>query len=150
MNVEMQFMQAWENMKDSLKLQLESRGYRVANKMRNIVVGDVLRGQRSGRIYRVPMTKRYYQASAPGEPPANRTGIYRMSWKPSTYATTWGEGEFTVVSQVDTNYRVRGGYVLGELLEEGTSRMAPRPHVDLIAEKSEKEAMKIYDEPYIL
>jgi hypothetical protein len=141
------FEQDWLRMKDNLKLQIESRGYRVSNEMRNAVM-TTLKGQRSGRIYRVPMTKRYYQASAPGEAPAVRTGIYRMSWKPSTYATEMS-GELMVISQVDTSYRV-GGHVLGELLEKGTSRMAPRPHVDLISEKAEKQAMRIYREPYSL
>lgn len=126
--------------------QMASRGYRVANEMRNAVI-TTLKGQGSGRIYRVPGTKRFYQASAPGEVPAVRTGIYRLSWKPSTYATGIG-GTTTVVSQVESNYRVRGGHVLGDLLEGGTSRMAPRPHVDKITEKSEKEAMRIYNEPY--
>lgn len=130
---------------DSIRTQVESRGYRVSNEMRNAVM-TTLRGQGSGRIYRVPGTKRYYQASAPGEVPAVRTGIYRMSWKPSTYIT-YLSGDLTVISQVDTNYRVKG-QVLGDLLENGTSRMAPRPHVDLITEKSEQKAMKIYNEPY--
>ena len=129
----------------SISDQMASRGYRVANEMRNAVL-TTLKGQRSGRIYRVPGTKRTYQASAPGEPPANRTGIYRLSWRPSTYATSMG-GTTTVVSQVETNYRVNG-HVLGELLENGTSRMAPRPHVDKIMQKSEKEAIRIYSEPY--
>lgn len=154
------FNEAWESLMDSIKLQIESRGYRVSNEMRNSAL-LVLRGQRSGKRYKVPGTYRrqrdkmdgkmkngrYYTASAPGEAPAVRTGAYRLSWHPSTYATSMGEGEITVVSQVESTYRVRG-HVLGDLLEEGTSRMAPRPHVDDITEKSEKAAMRIYREPY--
>lgn len=140
-----QFNHAIQQIMSSISDQMASRGYRVANEMRNAVL-TTLKGQRSGRIYRVPGTKRTYQASAPGEPPANRTGIYRLSWRPSTYATFMG-GTTTVVSQVETNYRVNG-HVLGEMLEGGTSRMAPRPHVEKIMEKSEKEAIRIYREPY--
>lgn len=33
-----------------------------------------LRGPRSGRFYKIPRTNRWYQASAPGEAPAYRTG----------------------------------------------------------------------------
>ncbi len=33
-----------------------------------------LTGNRSGRVYRVPGTKVFYTASAPGEPPASRLG----------------------------------------------------------------------------
>lgn len=141
-----QFQQVIDQVMDGISKQVESRGYRVANEMRNAVI-TTLKGQRSGRIYRVPNTKRYYQASAPGEPPANRTGIYRLSWKPSVYATSSGGTKVTVISQVESNYRVNG-HNLGDMLEGGTSRMAPRPHVDLITEKAEKEALRIYSEPY--
>lgn len=34
----------------------------------------VLRGKRSGKVYRVPNTGKTYRASAPGEPPAVRSG----------------------------------------------------------------------------
>lgn len=142
------FEHDWQRMKTSLKVQIESRGYRVSNEMRNAVM-TTLRGQGSGNIYRVPMTRRYYQASAPGEVPAVRTGMYRMSWHPSTYATELG-GELMVISSIDTNYRVKGGHVLGEILEYGAGRIAPRPHVEKIKEKAEKKAMKIYNEPYQL
>lgn len=142
-----QFQAQLDTIMRSIDAQVESRGYRVSNEMRNAVI-NTLRGHGSGRIYRVPMTKRYYQASAPGEVPANRTGIYRMSWRPSTYVSGMGGG-LTVVSQVETTYRVgKGKYILGELLENGTSRMAPRPHVDKITEEAEKRAMRIYREPY--
>lgn len=38
-----------------------------------------LAGQRNGRLYRVPGTKVWYRASAPGEYPAVRTGAMRQS-----------------------------------------------------------------------
>lgn len=40
-------------------------------------IKQTLTGQRSGRTYRVPGTRRQYTASAPGEPPAVRTGRLR-------------------------------------------------------------------------
>lgn len=36
-------------------------------------------GQKSGRIYKIPGTGRRYQASAPGQAPAVRTGFLRTS-----------------------------------------------------------------------
>lgn len=143
----MTFEQAWQDMKEHLKTQIVSRGYRVSNEMRNSVM-TTLRGQRSGRIYRVPNTKRRYQASAPGEAPANRTGAYRMSWQPSTYVSEMS-GELTVTSQVGSNYRVNGK-ILSEMLEYGTGKMAPRPHVEEIQKKVEPKAVRIYNEPYSL
>ena len=47
--------------------------------MRNAEL-EVLKGQRSGRTYRKPHSKATYTASAPGEPPARRTGNLRMHW----------------------------------------------------------------------
>lgn len=73
--------------------QVASRGVRVVNALRDAEL-RVLKGQRSGRRYRTPYTgsrtpqekrkKKYkppmYTASAPGEPPARRTGNLRMHW----------------------------------------------------------------------
>ena len=46
----------------------KSRAFRAANELRNSAL-TVLRGQRSGRVYRRPFAKGTYTASAPGEPP---------------------------------------------------------------------------------
>jgi len=49
----------------------------------------VLDGKRSGRFYYIPGGfGRKYQASAPGEPPARRTGRLRRSWRPEVLADT--------------------------------------------------------------
>ena len=127
---------------DSIKLQMESRSYRAANEMRNASL-LVLRGQRSGRIYRVPGTKKTYQASAPGEPPAVRTGIFRLSWQPSAHVVF---GSY--ISRIESNVRVKNGHTLGDYLENGTSRMAPRPHHDRILEKAEPDIVRIYSHSY--
>ena len=127
---------------DSIKLQMESRSYRAANEMRNASL-LVLRGQRSGRIYRVPGTKKTYQASAPGEPPAVRTGIFRLSWQPSAHVVF---GSY--ISRIESNVRVKNGHTLGDYLENGTSRMAPRPHHDRILEKAEPDIVRIYSQSY--
>lgn len=40
------------------------------------------------------------------------------------------------------------GHYLTEILEYGTSRMAPRPHYQKILDDVEEKAVRIYKEPY--
>ena len=155
------FQDEWQTISNSIKHQMISRGVRSSNELRN-TSQLVLRGQRHGRRYKVPGTYRrqrdktdgkmkngrYYTASAPGEPPAVRTGAFRMSWKPRTYVDY--TGDYTVKSSVESTQRTDGGqYLLGEILENGTGRMAPRPHQDEILKKTLPKILKIYNEPYI-
>lgn len=128
---------------EKIKAQMEGRAYRGANELRNASL-QILRGQGGGRRYRIPGTKGYYTASAPGSPPAVRTGAFRLSWQPSANAS----GN-SYVSKIESNLHTdNGGYVLGELLEGGTSKMAPRPHHDKIKEQAMPEIARIYEEPY--
>ena len=127
----------------SIKQQLEGRAFRAANEMRNASL-EILRGQGGGRRYRVPGTKAYYTASAPGQPPAVRTGAFRISWQPSAHVMF---GSY--ISRIESHRRTDNGrYNLGELLEGGTSKMAPRPHHDKIVEKAMPKIERIYNEPY--
>jgi len=81
---------------------------------------------RTGREYLVPGTQTPYTASAPGEPPAIREGTYRNSWK-ETPAVEVGD---TVVAAAYTDLRTEdGAHLIGEILEFGAGRIAPRPHV---------------------
>lgn len=142
-NVKIQFVHEIDQITDSIKQQMERRSFLAANELRN-ASQLVLRGQRSGRSYRVPGTKRRYTASAPGEPPAVRTGIFRMSWQP-TAKVVYG----SYISRIESEARTDNGrYNLGDILEEGTSRMAPRPYKDRILEKAEPEIYKIYSKNY--
>lgn len=128
---------------EKIQHQMESRAVRASYELYN-ASQLVLRGQRHGRRYRVPGTKWYYTASAPGEPPAVRTGAFRMSWQPKSQRV-FG----TYFSRIESDYRVGGGrYNLGDLLENGTKRMAPRPYSDQIVQRAEKKINAIYSEPY--
>ena len=138
-----------------IKFQMERRTYLAANELRNSA-NLVLRGQRSGRRYKVPGTYRrqrdktdgkmkngrYYTASAPGEPPANRLGHFRQSWQPNARIE---DGLYT--SMIESDLRV-GQYLLGDLLEDGTSKMAPRPYQELILNRAISKIKRIYSEPY--
>ena len=48
----------------------------------------ITKAKRSGKVYRKPASNKTYTASAPGEPPALRTGDIssgtRRSWRPAT------------------------------------------------------------------
>ena len=146
-----------EEITADIRHQMEGRAWRAALELRN-ASQLVLRGQRSGRRYKVPGTYRrqrdktdgkmkngrYYTASAPGEPPAVRTGTFRNSWQP-TSRVVYGVYFSRIESDVMTD---NGKYNLGEVLENGTSRMAPRPHHDEISERAERKIVRIYEEPY--
>ena len=134
---------------DSIRHQMASRCYRAANELRNAAI-DVLSGQGGGRRYKIPHVGGYYTASAPGQPPAARTGIFRGGWQPAVDLA----GD-VFLSKIENNvstsdYPGASGrsYTLGELLENGTSRMAPRLHHDKIKEQAEPKIVRIYEEPY--
>lgn len=169
-----QLQDQWDAINDSIRHQIQSRGHRAANELRN-ASQLVLRGQRSGRKYIVPgtgrvkyykrdskdgqhkagtatITYRYYTASAPGEPPAVRTGVFRMGWQPKSFVKSNGKRNFAVISRVENLQRTDNGkYLLGKILEEGTpnGKIQPRPHQEKIQQKAMPAIMKIYNEPYI-
>lgn len=140
---------------DSIQLQMERRAFLATNELQK-ASQLVLRGQRGGRRYKIPGTYRrqrdktdgkmkkgrYYTASAPGQPPAVRTGAFRMSWQPTT-RVVFG----SYISRIESDLSVNG-YNLGTLLEEGTGKMEARPHHDRILEKAKGPIRKIYNEPY--
>lgn len=159
-NITVPFTQAVENATEQIRHEMERRSYLAANELRNCSQ-LVLRGQRNGRRYKIPGTYRkqrdeadrkthrakngrYYTASAPGEPPAVRTGIFRMSWQPKAYIVF---GSY--ISRIESEARTDNGrYALGEILENGTGRMAPRPYQDRILDMAEPKIVRIYSQPY--
>lgn len=117
-----------------------SRGIRAVNAIRNAEL-EVLSGKRSGRVYRKPHTKSHYTASAPGEPPARRTGNLRLNWNGTVESSSTGSGlRVTAVLESQERYST--------YLENGTRRMAPRPFKQPISEKAMPEIERIYHEKY--
>ena len=117
-----------------------SRGTRAVNAIRNAEL-EILRGKRSGRVYRKPHTKSHYTASAPGEPPARRTGNLRLNWNGTVESSSTGSGlRVTAVLESQERYST--------YLENGTRRMAPRPFKQPISEKAMPEIERIYHEKY--
>lgn len=158
MEIGSEFQASIEKIADSIQRQMESRAVRASYELHKSAQ-LVLRGQRSGRRYKVPGTYRrqldktdgkvkrgrYYTASAPGEPPAVRTGAFRMSWQPSS-RRVYGEYFARITSDLRTD---NGKYNLGDILENGTNRMAPRPFEEPIIKGAENRINRIYSERYL-
>lgn len=138
-----------------------SRGTRAVQAIRKAEL-QVLKGERSGRVYKKPGTygekfsrstkklmKDYghklrggqlYRASAPGEPPAVRTGNLRMHWNGHVIPVFKPNG-VEIIAQLECQEKY------AEALEKGKG-MARRPFRTRIMEKADPEIRKIYNEPY--
>lgn len=121
--------------------QVASRGTRAVNALRNAEL-DVLKGTRSGRVYRKPYSKATYTASAPGEAPARRTGALRLNWNGAVRGGISSGNEVKITAELQSNQDYSG------YLEDGTPHMAARPYKDKIIEKATPEIEAIYSEPY--
>lgn len=115
----------------------KSCAVRAANQLRNAAL-NVLRGQRSGKRYKKPHTNTYYTASAPGEPPAVRSGKLRMSW--GMKAEGNGKETYTAGIYTDIPY--------AENLDEGTpgGKIKPRPYKEKIIETAKPKVLQIFSE----
>ena len=118
-----------------------SRGVRAVNAIRNAEL-EVLKGQRSGRVYRKPHSKATYTASAPGEPPARRTGNLRMHWNGQVKSENSSGGGVAIIAELESQEPYAG------ILENGSSKMAARPFTVLIYEYAMPDILRIYGEPY--
>jgi len=130
-----------------VKKEVAQRTYRAANELRNSSL-FVLRGDRSGRRYRVPHTSRYYKASAPGEPPAVRTGAFRNSW--GTHVHVEGSGNGLKAVAAIESHEMAGGIALGEMLENGSpgGKIKPRPYKQKVIDRALPKIQEIYSRPY--
>ena len=132
------------NVKDhvtNINRKVVSRGVRAVNAIRNAEL-EVLKGQRSGKVYRKPYSKATYTASAPGEPPARRTGNLRMHWNGQVKSENSSGGGVAIIAGLESQEPY------ASYLENGTSKMAARPFTEKIKEEAEPEIKRIYSEPY--
>ena len=103
------------------------------------LVEDVLTGDRTGRIYSVPGTKKKYRASAPGEAPARMLGNLATDYKPTVKGFMGAVGATLL-------------YAL--MLEKGTGGkgkkgMAPRPHLSVAFSMSRDDVIRILSKEYL-
>lgn len=132
-----------KNTVKNLENTVQSRAFRGSNILRKCAL-EVLSskgGARSGKIYKKPNSKARYTASAPGEPPARRTGNLRTSWKSKRIPVTTSAGNgFDATSAIET-------YVKYDTwLEDGTTKMEPRPHHDKIAEMARPQVEQLFSD----
>lgn len=121
--------------------QVVSRGVRAVNAIRNAEL-EVLKGQRSGKVYRKPHTKSAtYTASAPGEPPARRTGNLRMHWSGQVKSSNSSKGGVAIIAELESQEEY------SDYLENGKG-MEPRPFKERIKEKAMPDIKRIYEESY--
>lgn len=93
-----------------------------------------LSGGRTGKLYRVPATKRMYRASAAGEPPAQRLGHLRASYK---YMVTGKGFNSQGIVGSDLEY--------SHYLEYGTAKIKPRPHLRPAFKESKNKINKHFE-----
>ena len=129
--------------------------------MRNAEL-EVLRGQRSGKVYKKPYTHgkatkatkelsreyghklrggQLYRASAPGEAPARRSGNLRLHWSGDVESRNKPDGGIEVLAELES------GEKYAYYLEEGKG-MEKRPFIEKIKEKALPEIERIYNRPF--
>lgn len=136
-SMEASFQQAVKDAASKAKTVAASRAIRASNELHNSAL-HILRGQRSGKVYRKPYSRSTYRASAPGEPPAVRSGTLRMSW--SIRATGSSDGVVTPTIFTGQKY--------APFLEDGTSKMAPRLFKQKIVDDAKPKVVQIFTEPF--
>ena len=111
--------------------------FAAVNILRNGIVTLMANGSRTGRMYRKPGTKKYYQASAPGEPPARRFGKLLQSIR--------------IILEQDDEFTY--GFVGTDLiyappLETGTEdgRLQARPFFEKGYENSKEQAIAVLEQ----
>jgi len=112
---------AWFVIGDQLKKELQT---------------EILSGTKSGKIRRKRNSRRRHQASAPGETAANDTGEYRRSVGYEIQG--WMRLEFGAGRNGEAPY--------SKFLEEGTSKMAPRPGLQNAFYKEQQEIVSIFSD----
>lgn len=137
-----------ERLRDFVKPRVERFADFAVRAIRDEIVAIVNASEPGGRMYRLPTASppfydengnripgKWYRASAPGQPPAIRTGQYVTSWV--TRGPVWMGDD--LVAGVTNTERVgnRQQYALWAILELGRSgggpmtfRMQPRPHIE--------------------
>ncbi len=132
MGIDINFISHVKEVNADIEKTAKERMEKAVNEVRNEVL-VTLSGNRSGRIYKIPGTQKTYTASAPGEPPAQRTGELRQSISTEIE----GEGK-NIIGRVGSPKKY------APMLEFGTRNMAPRPWLRPTFEKKQKDVEEIF------
>lgn len=128
-----------KDLKENINRQILSRSARIVNALRSAEL-RVLKGERTGKVYRKYPYKSTYHASAPREAPARRSGNLRLHWNGQVQKKASSNG-VSVVAVIES------GEKYAYYLENGKG-MAPRPFVEKIKEEAKPEIDRILNEPY--
>ena len=135
-------------MTKDISRQVVSRATRAVNELRNAEL-DVLKGKRSGHIYRKYPYKTHYQASKAGEPPARRTGALRLHWNGKVETRPAGSGSTEVTAILESGEEYAAPLEYGSTYSKRAHyTMAPRPFHDRIVEKALPNILRIYEASY--
>ena len=107
-----------------------SRATRAVNVLQNKAF-EVLGQDGHGRMYG------NHRASAPGEPPAPKSGNLRRNWRKMVLAEANLNG-------VQITCRIKSDMPYSEYLERGHGRTAPRPYKERIRSSAQPEIDAIY------
>jgi hypothetical protein len=92
--------------------------------------------RRKSDAYGPVVPRNLYQASAPGQPPAEREAVYRKSWNHSPAVEE--ENRVVALAYSDRKVGKNQDVPLGLVLEEGTDddagKLKPRPHASVAVE----------------
>jgi len=126
-----------DNIDENTRRGIRQGFFRLGRLMEVNLKRELMKKNKTGRIYRNGRTKtgrkRRHRASAPGETPANRSGNYRRNVG------------YQIRGSENMQFGVREGAPYAEFLEEGTSRMDPRPGVGNTVKDTEKDAQNFFD-----
>lgn len=125
-----------------IEKQVASRAERAAHVIRKHELSVLSNNpKRSGKVYRKPASNKTYTASAPGEPPALRIGDLRRSFRPLAKSEIVQSAKhYTPGIRTDVKY--------APFLEDGTSKISPRPYAEEIKQKAFPEVKAIFEEKY--
>lgn len=99
----------------------------------------IIKGPKTGRLYRIPGRRRRHRASAPGQPPANLSGSLRKSIDFQIHGAQQLEfgsrpGKFGGTTANTANY--------AKVLEEGGGRIQKRPYLEPTVKKNQRNLQK--------
>lgn len=94
---------------------------------------SILKGPKTGQLYRIKGRKRLHRASAPGQPPANLSGDLRKAIG------------FQIKGSEEMKFGARSKVDYGRFLELGTKRMIKRPFLLRAIQKLQQRTANYFD-----